>query len=332
MRLPARLLGSLTAFGLLVAPLLGAAPAARASTPAFGGVVLNPFEAALVADLNGARAQAGLPRLVVAGGTTELARSWAAHLSAVGSLSHNPGLLTGLESHGSPNWTFAAENVGSGPASTAATVFTAYMNSPEHRANILAPRARYVGVGAYPGRNGLEFNTMDFVDSYSGALALTAAPSAPRTTIRAVSVATRVDPFRGVRQYATMGGSSAGRPYLAPTTLGTVLRFTARAGRSGGVALIVHPRLNLSHATKLTVRIAALARGRRAVVVDVIIGTATWRRTLGAVTVVPQTRWLSVPVPAADRAASVETVLYLPARSLAAAGGSALVSLGPILG
>src|SRR5262249_22018918 len=66
-----------------------------------------------------------------------------------------------------------------GPSSNADALFTAYMNSPEHRANILDPSYRYLGIatvftGSY------SWNTMDFVDQYSG----TSTTSTPTTSTR----------------------------------------------------------------------------------------------------------------------------------------------------
>lgn len=333
------LIARIAAAGLAL-PLFGASIAtslpAHAATPAFGGVLLNSFESRLVADMNAARRSAGLGTVAVGGGTTELARSWAEHLAAVGTLSHNPNLLTGLESHGSPNWTFAAENVGYGPASSADTLFTAYMNSPEHRANILAPRARYVGVGAVATASGTEFNTIDFVDSYSGELALTATSSltTPSVQVSAPAAVAEVNPAAGLAQYSTManGGSWAGRAYLAPTTLGTVVRFAARAGSSGGVALIVHRALNLTGQTTLRLRIAGENRYGQALPVRVIVQTSHGLVGLGQVWTVPQTRWVSLTLPAAAQTIAYHTVLYIPAAALAGAGGWGLVALGPELG
>lgn len=326
------------ALAALTLPLLGSVVAstapAQAATPAFGGVLLNGFESRLVTDMNAARHAAGLGPLAVAGGTTELARSWAEHLAAVGTLSHNPNLLTGLETHGSYNWTFAAENVGYGPASSADTLFNAYMNSAPHRANILAPEAHFVGVGAVATAAGVEFNTIDFVDSYSGALALTSAsPATPSVQVSSVPAPApgEVNPAAGLAQYTTManGGSWVGRPYLAPTTLGTVVRFAARAGAGGGVALIVHKALNLTGASTLRLRIAGENRYGKALPVLVLIATAHGLVGLGEVWTVPATRWVSLTLPAAARTVAYHTVLYIPAAALAGAGGWGLVALGP---
>lgn len=334
-RMARRLLAATSVAALAATPVLAASTPAHAATAAFSGVVLNSFEARLVSDVNAARAADGLGALQVAAGTTEVARAWATHLAAVGSLSHNPSLLADLESHGSPNWTFAAENVGYGPASDADTLFTAYMNSPEHRANILAAQARYIGMGAVAGANGTEFNTMDFVDSYSGALAETAPASVPQVTrTSSPSAPMALYPSSGIVHYTTAGydGSWASRPYLAPTTLGVVVRFAAHAGRAGGVVFEQHSPISLAGQSALHLRLAGVNRSGRSMSALVVIDTPGGWVSLGWVPLVQATRWVSVAIPSADRTVASRTEIYLPAGQLAAVGGSELVAFGPEIG
>lgn len=145
------------------------APAASAATSP------SSYTARLAYLVNQAREQNGVRALTVTSGTSEVAAGWSAHLASAQALSHNPNLASQLESHGSPNWTTYGENVGQGTSSNADALFTAYMNSPEHRANILDPSYRYLGIatvftGSY------SWNTMDFVDQYGSTT------SAPRTS------------------------------------------------------------------------------------------------------------------------------------------------------
>jgi hypothetical protein len=95
----------------------------------------------LAAATNGARAAAGLPALSIDGQLSAVAQAWAQHLAAVNTLSHN-GALRGQVS----NWTYLGENVGM--AGDISSVQTAFMNSPEHRANILNPNYTEMGVGS----------------------------------------------------------------------------------------------------------------------------------------------------------------------------------------
>jgi uncharacterized protein YkwD len=133
--------------------------------------VLTSYEARLVFLTNQARVANGLRPLVAEPGPTDVARRWSAVLATQDGLSHNPNIESDLEHAGSPNWTALAENVGMGPAGDADTIFTAYMNSPHHRANILDPAQRFIGIGAIsvdtPDNGPMTFNTMDFTNSYN---------------------------------------------------------------------------------------------------------------------------------------------------------------------
>jgi uncharacterized protein YkwD len=125
----------------------------------------SSYSSRLVQLVNSARAQHGLASLRVASGTTSVAASWTAHLAAQRGLSHNPNLVYDVQHHGSAAATTVAENVGEGAPSDPDGLFTAYMNSPEHRANILDSGLRYIGM-AVDFSGGYAWNTMDFVDRY----------------------------------------------------------------------------------------------------------------------------------------------------------------------
>ena len=123
------------------------------------------YASRLISLVNQARQQHGLGPLTVASGTSQVAAAWTAHLDATQSLAHNPDLRHQLETHGSPDWTTYGENVGEGPADNPDALFQAYMNSPEHRANILNTAYRFTGVSVVlDGKTA--WNTFDFVDTY----------------------------------------------------------------------------------------------------------------------------------------------------------------------
>src|SRR4051812_26374223 len=172
--------GAALAVLLGVAALLGTSASAESSPSAFGS--------RLVSLINQARADHGLKALTVASGTSSVAANWTNHLDQQQALSHNPDLGHQLETHGSPDWTAYGENVGDGPTSSADTLFQAYMNSPEHRDNILGSAYRYLGVGVVFDHS-TAWNTLDFVDQYASSRphttsATTTSPKAakPRTT------------------------------------------------------------------------------------------------------------------------------------------------------
>lgn len=152
-----------------VALAVGAAPAlslftgtAEASTTA-----LSTFDQRLLLLINQTRQAHGLRPLAVAAGTTDVAHGWACHMASARILSHNGSLATALENHGSRLWTEYDENVGYVAKSEGAKrLFHAYMNSPEHRANILDSNARFIGSWTKVGGN-KRYNTLDFVGSTS---------------------------------------------------------------------------------------------------------------------------------------------------------------------
>ncbi|MBV9293210.1 MAG: hypothetical protein JO222_12230 [Frankiales bacterium] len=160
-RRPAVIVSAITVF---LGVILGAlAPAASA-----GSYTPSAYASRLLTLVNQARANAGLPALQLASGTTTVAASWTQQLASAQSLSHNPGLQHALETHGSRNWRSYGENVGQGAIGYPDALFHAYMQSPEHRANILDSTYRFVGVAVvFTGHKA--WNTFDFVDSYGSA-------------------------------------------------------------------------------------------------------------------------------------------------------------------
>ena len=169
--------------GAIVIALLGVAAAFASSAAAES--TSSAFGSRLVTLINQARAQHGLRSLTVASGTSTVAANWTSHMASVQGLSHNPNLGSQLESHGSPNWTTYSENVAFGDTSSADAMFTNYMNSAEHRANILDSHVRYVGVGVvFSGGNA--WNTLDFVDQYAST---STTPTKTTTTVRPKPVA-----------------------------------------------------------------------------------------------------------------------------------------------
>lgn len=167
---------SLAVAGVAVATvsiLVPAQPAAAAFSTGTGGRV-NGHEASLLSYVNNARVARGIPALVAATGTTDLARAWSARMAGASSLNHNPGLAAQIGPAGSPHWRSVAENVGYASACSAQQLFDAYWASTGHRNNILNRSMRYVGIGTYERAAtgwpcGRAWNTMVFVDSYTSA-------------------------------------------------------------------------------------------------------------------------------------------------------------------
>ena len=154
---------------LTLTVLAGVGVAVIPSTALAAGTsaVLNGYETDLVARTNALRTAAGLPTLVAKPGLTDLARSWAARMGAAGAPTHNPDLSANLLTSGAAQWTTAAENVAQGGASSA--VFTAYLNSPQHKANFLRTAVAAMGVGATRTSDGTVWDVMVFSDAYDDA-------------------------------------------------------------------------------------------------------------------------------------------------------------------
>lgn len=153
--------------GLLTAAFVighvSSAPRAEAASAAD----LAPHEARLYQLINEARAANGVVTLGVAGGAVDVARNWSSSMARTGTFRHNPDYVAQLRSAGSSNATAFSENVAYGYANPDA-MFQAYMNSPGHRANILAPGMRLVGIGSVRNSSGTWYNTMNFVNAETG--------------------------------------------------------------------------------------------------------------------------------------------------------------------
>lgn len=163
-----------------VKDLIGAAVAdprpsgeAAQPIPTLAAATLKPgYDAAFLGMINTARGQAGLKPLALHQGLTEVADYWTGEMVAGHTgfaLQHNPD-LTAMVMDARPISTAWGENVAYFDADfhTAKAVFTSYMNSPGHRANILGSAYRLVGLStaclpaSAPSHAGSCYNTMDF--------------------------------------------------------------------------------------------------------------------------------------------------------------------------
>jgi hypothetical protein len=113
------------------------------------------MESQFIAKMNAAREANGLHPYAVAGDLTSIARQHSADMARQQQLYHNPNLTTQVQ-----NWQAVGENVGEGP--TVDDIHNAFMQSPEHRANILDHDFTQVGVGVSVDKNGVIWVTEDF--------------------------------------------------------------------------------------------------------------------------------------------------------------------------
>lgn len=94
---------------------------------------LTSEEQQVVALVNQARAQRGLPQLAVSGGLTHSSRNWSATMNSQHRMHHS-----GMGGR--------SENVAMG-YNDGAAVFRAWMNSPGHYANMMSRNCSTIGVG-----------------------------------------------------------------------------------------------------------------------------------------------------------------------------------------
>ena len=125
-----------------------------ASTPASS----DAYTARIFTLLNRERARHGLQPLRRGPCATTWAERWSSTLAGTQRLRHQP-LKPLLKACGARR---AAENIGGGNVS-ADEMMKTWMNSRAHRANILNPKLRYVGVGAARGRDGRWYAVQDFL-------------------------------------------------------------------------------------------------------------------------------------------------------------------------
>jgi hypothetical protein len=141
-----------TIAALVLAPVAAATLALGATHAAAAD---DPNAASFVAKANAARQAHGLAPYVVAADLAAVARRHSAEMAAKQSLYHNPNL--GSEVTG---WQVVGENVGDG--GTVDSIQNAFMNSPAHRANILAKDYTQVGIGTVTDSRGVIWVTEVF--------------------------------------------------------------------------------------------------------------------------------------------------------------------------
>jgi uncharacterized protein YkwD len=116
------------------------------------------YEGRILTLVNVERTKAHLRPLVLATCADAYANSWAATMARTGTFAHQSlvPIVTACKGHG------AGENIGTGSI-TADAMMTAWMNSPEHRVNILNPSFTTIGIGAVKTSAGRWYGVQDFI-------------------------------------------------------------------------------------------------------------------------------------------------------------------------
>jgi hypothetical protein len=166
---------------LLFVTTLGFVGPLVAASPAHADTVSD--EMAFVAKINQLRSGLGLGTLTVDAGLTTIARDWSQQMANAGDISHNPSLANLV----SLNWAKLGENVGLGP--TVDQLFTAFVNSPHHYANLVDPSFTHVGVGVVWNGSTM-FTSHEFMTlrGASNNTVVAATPAPVRTTVARVVV------------------------------------------------------------------------------------------------------------------------------------------------
>jgi uncharacterized protein YkwD len=144
--------------------VVGVACAPAPPSPPAPGVScgLDPTDAALLADANASRAAVSEGGLAANGQLDCLAQAWSQYL-AVNHLFQHRDLNAVIRSPGFGGYHTLGENLLVGPNTlTAAAMHAAWMNSPEHRANILSNAFTSVGIGVAYGSDGQVYAVEDF--------------------------------------------------------------------------------------------------------------------------------------------------------------------------
>lgn len=147
----------------------------------------GPGEGTLVSNINSARSSNGLPPLESHSTLISYSRQHSEEMLASNSIYHSSsGQLTSLVS----GWTRIGENVGRGPSASA--IFSAFMGSSGHRANILGDFT-HMGVGTAEDPDGVLYVTIVFV-KLATTTTTTTTTTAPTPTTTAAPTPTTTKP------------------------------------------------------------------------------------------------------------------------------------------
>lgn len=231
--------------GLLVLPVVLAALALGAVSANAAG---DPDAAGFVSRANAARQARGLRPYAVAADLAAVARRHSARMAAQQSLHHNPRL--GSEVSG---WRVVGENVGTG--ASVDSIHTAFMNSPTHRANIVATDYLQIGVGTVTDPDGQIWVTQVFrLPSAAPRVTPPSASRASRSVARPPVVARRTVPRPAAKPVVVRPAAPAAPAAPVPADAGEI--FTAAIS----TALAPGATGALGQALSYTGTMAALAR------------------------------------------------------------------------
>jgi uncharacterized protein YkwD len=114
-------------------------------------ISMSPAEATLLQEMNGARQQAGLVPLAFNQSLEDAARAHSREMLSTNTFAH--GAFANRMARYHVPGVVAGENLawGTGYRASARAIVDAWLQSPEHRANLLRPSFRLVGIGSLDG-------------------------------------------------------------------------------------------------------------------------------------------------------------------------------------
>jgi hypothetical protein len=270
----------------------------------------------MLTHMNNVRRQAGLAPLTLAPGITDVSRRWALQLATTRRLAHNPNFVAQVAASGSWNWRSVAENVGYGSACNILELFLAYMHSPGHRANIMDPHMRYVGIGMVDRTDpswhcGIVYNAVNFVDAYStGYGSIQMPPWGVWADRRAPSGPASMAAFETGRDQRASASSSAGLSinqivYGQPSPQDDAVHISLQSRSSANSVMLysIRDSWDLSGTTKLLLKANTYNALARPLQIEVWAIDYFNRAVMaGRVNVPPGITTLQIPLPPSARA------------------------------
>ena len=132
------------------------APSSGSARPSGSTAPVAQLQSALLDQINAFRIAHGLVRLKISPALSNVADGHSTQMARLGFFSHNSAngqsfsqrIAQTYSPRGYRSWTVGENLVWGGPDIAAARAFKLWLSSPPHRANLMNPRWRQVGLGA----------------------------------------------------------------------------------------------------------------------------------------------------------------------------------------
>jgi hypothetical protein len=205
------------------------------------------------------------------------------------------------------------------------------MASPPHRANILDPTERYLGVGVVQ-RGDSAWNTLDFTDAYSSAYGPTRVPAdgitpdawSPTSSLTLASLEYGFDQRFG-SQHTGAGYTSLVRVTGPSSANDYAYAYFVGSRWSGAGCVYMRDPVNYAQARSLSFQLGQSNRNGRPLSVQVILNrNYVDSVSLGTLQVATAPRWYTLALPARARSLQDTLVLRVTNGALSALGTTRL--------